>query len=319
MRILPILRIKGQDLFSVKRKDIINYSNHRKFQERTVRTRTRYPEAIRAGYILNNPNACSSYKKVSCLILVYSKVTYWRVREILRHTWINATLYQPYNVVFMFLIGTSDDPKLQDIIKNESAKYQDIVQGDFVDSYRNLTNKGVMGLRWVTENCRNAEMVIKIDDDAFINIFKLLKDFSHLKERKKFIYCNKIEKDDMPIERNKRNKWYVQEDSFRGYSYYPHTYCSGIVVFLSIDIIPSLYRAAMATPFFWVDDFYLFGILPSKIPGVRYEDMGGNFTDRHRDIIKCLNEKKIQCQYVAMMTKFIRITKIWDAVLQNLL
>ncbi|KAK3107921.1 hypothetical protein FSP39_025238 [Pinctada imbricata] len=304
-------------IVSLEEKDQLVFHENDSFERRKAHRKTRYPEAISARYIINNPNACYLFKTVSCLILVYSKTRYWIARKKLRQTWINATHYKPQNVVFMFLLGTSDNPKLQEIIKNENTKYQDILQGDFVDSYRNLTNKGVMGFRWVTEYCRNAEMVIKIDDDAYINMFKLLKNFSYLKDRKKFIYCNTVKKDIMSIQRNISNKWYVQEDSFRGYSYYPHTYCSGIVVILSTDIIPSLYRAAMMTPFFWVDDFYLFGILPSRIPGVRFEDMGINYTSTYMESIKCLTEMRSRCHYLVMMINTVRIKHIWNAVLQT--
>lgn len=53
-------------------------------------------------------------------------------------------------------------------------RYGDIVQEDFVDSYRNLTHKAIMALRWVSQNCQNAKLILKADDDIFINIFKLV-------------------------------------------------------------------------------------------------------------------------------------------------
>ena len=31
-----------------------------------------------------------------------------------------------------------------------------------------------MALRWVSQNCQNAKLILKADDDIFINIFKLV-------------------------------------------------------------------------------------------------------------------------------------------------
>jgi beta-1,3-galactosyltransferase 1 len=76
---------------------------------------------------------------------------------------------------------------LQYQIEEENKKFKGIVQGQFIDSYRNLTNKGVMGYKWISKNCMNAEIVLKVDDNAFINFFKYFEEISHIKEKKKYI------------------------------------------------------------------------------------------------------------------------------------
>jgi hypothetical protein len=101
-------------------------------------------------------------------------------------------------------------------------KFKDIVQGQFIDSYRNLTNKGVMGYKWISKNCMNAEIVLKVDDDAFVNFFKYFEEMSHIKEKKKYILCNRILKGTMGIIRVNDSKWYVNEYEFRHMKAYPH-------------------------------------------------------------------------------------------------
>jgi len=44
-----------------------------------------------------------------------------------------------------------------------------------VDTYRNLTYKGVAALRWVDTYCSQATFVLKTDDDIFVNMFSLLR------------------------------------------------------------------------------------------------------------------------------------------------
>ncbi|KAJ8308055.1 hypothetical protein KUTeg_012929 [Tegillarca granosa] len=159
--------------------------------ERIVKTKTEY--AITATqenpYLINNRLICRGVTKVSCLVMVHTAPSHiWRRTE-MRRTWLNSSHYSPENVRVIFLLGTVSDSKLQEDIIQENKKYNDIIQGDFIDSYRNLTNKGVLGYRWISENCMNAELVVKVDDGAFINFLKLFKELkASLIQRKKCIF-----------------------------------------------------------------------------------------------------------------------------------
>ena len=57
---------------------------------------------------------------------------------------------------------TSDDDLK--IIQEEQKLYGDIVQGSFIESYKNLTLKAVMALKWVATYCQNAQYAIKVSD-----------------------------------------------------------------------------------------------------------------------------------------------------------
>lgn len=46
---------------------------------------------------------------------------------------------------------------------------------DFVDTYHNLTYKGVAALRWIDAYCSQATFVLKTDDDIFVNMFSLMR------------------------------------------------------------------------------------------------------------------------------------------------
>ena len=58
-------------------------------------------------------------------------------------------------------------------IEEENRKFGDIVQGDFVDSYNNLSFKGIMGNLWVAEFCEQADFVVKTDDDLYYDLFEV--------------------------------------------------------------------------------------------------------------------------------------------------
>lgn len=289
------------------------HKNHTHY--RSVKTKTEYVRMAWAPYKINNPNICKGADKISVIVLVHTSPDHFWIRTEMRRTWLNSTHYSPESVRVVFLLGLVTKPFIQNKIEQESKMYGDIVQGDFVDSYRNLTNKGVMGYRWVTEHCMNAEILIKVDDDAIINFFKYFENIRDgLVKKKKHIFCNKILPNTMPIIRQKNSKWFVSFDEYRNYTLYPHTYCSGFVVFISIDLVPSLYHAGIASPFFWVDDFFLFGLLPSRVKNVTFTNFRGNLTFQYPDGVKCYKQQKSQCKYLVMPAKKREIPIMWNAI-----
>lgn len=44
-----------------------------------------------------------------------------------------------------------------------------------MDTYRNLTLKTIMGMKWASKYCSGAKFFLKIDDDMTLNTYKLLK------------------------------------------------------------------------------------------------------------------------------------------------
>ena len=76
--------------------------------------------------------------------------------------------------MYLFEIaGSTSDTKLQKSIEDENQKFGDLIQGDFVDTYHNLSYKAIMGNLWVAEFCEQAEFVVKADDDMFIDLYEV--------------------------------------------------------------------------------------------------------------------------------------------------
>ena len=62
-------------------------------------------------------------------------------------------------------------------MKNLSAEqnqFQDILVGDFQDSYYNVTKKVLMGMNFIIEHAKKVEYVIHIDDDVYVSIPRFL-------------------------------------------------------------------------------------------------------------------------------------------------
>ena len=55
--------------------------------------------------------------------------------------------------------GSTEASDLQEEIEKENSEHHDIIQGDFVDSYRNLSYKNIMGKLWVSEFCKQVPIL----------------------------------------------------------------------------------------------------------------------------------------------------------------
>ena len=108
-------------------------------------------------------------------------------------------------------MGGTLDRKVQRSVEMESQQYGDIIQEDFIDSYKNLTYKGIMWLRWVSSYCPHALYVLKVDDDIFVNIFNLVAHISTVYKRavgrERTVMCLVWTR--MKVMRDTRSKWLV--------------------------------------------------------------------------------------------------------------
>lgn len=263
-------------------------------------TKTLYPVTLNAPYLIENPKLCSSVPNLTVLVIVHTAPNHFDRRMGIRKTWTNNTFFSDLGSVrVLFLLGRVKDSKLQTQIENEFKTFGDLLQGDFIDAYRNLTHKGVMAYKWMSERCRNAQFILKVDDDITVNMYKLFTEvLPKYKGKTKEILCNHIHPGTMPIIRNKKSKWYVSENHFREQKFYPR-YCSGFLVLFTNDFIPAMYRSASLTPFFWVDDVYLYGLVPSHLPGIHYNGLQkGSHQLNGRLAVKCYKNVTKTCDFL---------------------
>ena len=143
-------------------------------------------------YIINTRRLCDNDgDDVFLLIYVHTAIDHHKRRNVIRQTWGDVTLYD-VRVRVVFFLGSPPDitskenrTEAQNLLHFEADEYGDIVQEDFIDTYHNLTYKGVAALKWIVNSCRRAKFVLKTDDDIFVNMFMLIRHLSRLRDREK--------------------------------------------------------------------------------------------------------------------------------------
>ena len=211
-------------------------------------------------YIINEPNLCKT--KVDIIIFVHSATGRFTKRNLIRSTWGNVSKFQGWNIRTVFMLGRSKNVS-QDLILDESKKFHDIIQEDFVDHYRNLTYKHIMALKWIKDFCKSAKYIVKIDEDIIVNVFNVVKYAQSLDKMnaKKSMYCSVFEKQ-MP-RRDKKDKWFVSKEEYFS-NKYPR-FCGGFFYLMTKDLINPLYKESLKLKYFWIDDVYVTGLLTQKL------------------------------------------------------
>jgi len=137
---------------------------------------------------LQSPAACADDTRL--LLLVTSAPGHWRQRQAIRDTWGSAPALRPLRARLLFLLGTSGAAQTKQV-NTEVDLHVDILLGDFVDTYRNLTLKTVTGLRWAARDCAGVDYVVKTDDDIYWNLPLLTSHLEGLNETRVITGCIK--------------------------------------------------------------------------------------------------------------------------------
>ncbi|XP_045189481.2 beta-1,3-galactosyltransferase 1-like [Mercenaria mercenaria] len=215
-------------------------------------------------FIIDGSDICQNTSHPFLVIMVLSVHTHIDTRSAIRNTWGRAAnpgvwpkvgvLKQKVKLVFLF--GKAKNELGNNIAREESKMYGDIVQADFVDSYFNLTYKTVMGIRWVAEFCKDAKYVLKADEDVFVHVHNLIT-FLSKREKKNHgvIFGHALIKSDVFRE----GRWAVSKHAFP-LSVYP-TYTCGNTYVIPGKMAAHIYYTAGLLPYLNIEDVFVTGIV----------------------------------------------------------
>ena len=202
---------------------------------------------------------------ISLIILIHSHPAHLSLRKTLRETWARQVSQGQFKTRTVFVIGQVQQEDLSRRLEEERRTYSDLVAGHFVDSYRNLTYKHLLGYRWVTEHCEGADFVLKSDDDQFVDTFQLpryLQTFLPPPSQAWFL-CNILQR--API-RSEDSKWFVSQSEWPESAYPP--YCAGWAYVTTLPTVSRVLAWAGQHQYFWIDDLHVTGFLPARHGGL---------------------------------------------------
>lgn len=250
------------------------FKNFRQFSNLIkIRYANRLMEMKNFEYKHVRSNICQliSDTKLSLVIMIHSATDHFEHRRLIRQTW--ASVKMPdVQIIPVFILGQPLVSSVQSKIDSESSEYGDIVEGNFADTYHNLTTKHLLSLRWAVEFCPTANFLLKIDDDAFLDLYAVIQFLQDYKwnavvdSKRNFLACSLFPKHTLP---KRSGKWRLSFESYP-YQTFP-SYCSGVGYFLTPDVAFDLFEAAhrVRMPIIPIDDVFVTGLLVSSLPGLR--------------------------------------------------
>lgn len=217
-------------------------------------------------FLLNSDVCGTGKQSVELLVVVTSHPGHVELRHAFR-SGLPAQVLRKFGIRRLFLLGRIDPAQKdyrqvdQSVIEQEHLTHQDLVQGSFVESYRHLSYKHMMGLKYAVHFCPHAKLVLKMDDDIAVDIFQLL-DF--VKQKKKLsglrIAGAVMSGEELNPQRNRSaSKWYVTPEEYP-MGKYPR-FVSGWAYVTTLEAARELVKRSEASPFFWIDDVYVTGML----------------------------------------------------------
>lgn len=205
-------------------------------------------------YILNESERCQNDKPF-LVLMVPVEPNNRGARDAIRATWGSERMVKDKVVSIFFMLGQSGfkgKEALQQKILQESEEHHDIIQSDFLDSYKNLTIKTMVIMEWLAAYCQNTGYAMKIDSDMFLNVNTLV---GMLLTAPRENYMTGLVAKGATVLRNPNSKWYLPKNEFPEDFYPP--YALGLGYVFSIDLANKLIEGAKQLKAVYIEDVFL--------------------------------------------------------------
>ncbi|KAL6734114.1 hypothetical protein Aduo_004688 [Ancylostoma duodenale] len=222
---------------------------------------------LRKYTMVPNPSKCAD---VNFATVVHISINDESGRNRWRATYGNPLLMQKFSYTLIFSVGLPSSPEHQERLKNESSIHGDILQANYMDTYRNLTLKQLAELRYVASSCQNIKAIIKLDDDVGWNVEKASQFINNSLSTNEI--CCSRRSDFKPLYKP-GEKWTVTKEEWDLPTFPPH--CVGMMYIASIAAIKRMLTVVHLQKFFWIDDVFITGVLTEA----------SNVTVRHFDAV----------------------------------
>ncbi|XP_023322965.1 beta-1,3-galactosyltransferase 5 isoform X2 [Eurytemora carolleeae] len=214
--------------------------------------------------------------RISCkehiVIVVFSTINNFRNRQIIRETWGGKSYLSKFNASLMFVVGSYPDKNTQDMLLQESFRYEDILQGFVKEEYNLLSWKSISWIHWTRANCAKVPWLVKSDDDMVNNIEMLAEYINKTDNLEMKIHC-KLNSNHVYRAGQKTTKWDVSIEEYRFAEYPPS--CWGALYFFNNIIRDNLLQTFEKSDkkVFRLDDVFITGIL-ANASNINHRNIG---------------------------------------------
>ena len=264
-------------------------------------------------FMIGNKSMCDS--QVEILVYIQSAWENFLKRRSLRRTWASSRRVLGKRVKTFFILGRPKNINDQVRINNEQLLHGDIIEGDFIDSYQNISIKSVIALSWTIRLCSHVKYVIKSDDDIFVNLFNVIDNvLPGMSHDTTSLACHVKEAGTSPIVRDSASKWYIPSNVFPNMTYLPR-FCSGYFVVMTYKTVKKLFNQSKKYPLIDVDDVYIFGQLTQNT-GIKFIDIRSNLTLSDAEGVR--SYKKRERRYLGVgVSGTNSMEELWGLTLQE--
>jgi len=240
-------------------------------------------EILPQSYLQNSPNPMEIFKTFnllpsqnSCnqsrvLITIKSAGDHFEHRLAIRESWGNLSQYNlQSSIMLVFLLGKSVNRTLEEEITAEAGDFGDIVQGNYIDTYANLTLKALNGMEYRKRFCNQPEFVLAIDDDTYLDVPSMVAHLDRVESGQDFVECS--ERTVVKGKVWRTGQWAVDKNLYPADKY--PTYCNGPCYLMPSLTASRLHDLVSVTPSdLQADDAFISGVLRSKaaIPLIQYQ------------------------------------------------
>ena len=225
-------------------------------------------------YCLNGPidvleeptqstSLCFQRKPVDIFILIFSAMGDQHRRNTIRRTWSLADNPSSEAIIqYMFVLGMSESRHEMDQVENESFQHGDIIQGDFKDTYRNLTLKTILGFTWFRLSCPHARFFLKTDDDTLVNIFSAVR-FAWVSMNVGHVMSGYCMQEREKKFKDPNDRWYISSEQYPDETLPP--YCCGCGYILTAHTARDIADVMPWLPILPIEDLFT-GVAISRLP-----------------------------------------------------
>ena len=170
-------------------------------------TTTSISPQIKHRTFLTTRRSCMQHYDL--LMIVSSAPGNFQRRNLIRKTWAFERAFRP-RWTTVFLVGQTRDEAVSVILLKEDEAHKDLVRASYYDHYWNQTRKIQMGFEWAVTYC-NFSFLLKLDDDVFVHVPRVLSFLSAPTTPKKMFYAGNHYTNPVPL---REGKWKVTYEEY---------------------------------------------------------------------------------------------------------